>query len=153
MNYIVKNSKKYGKNVSRGKYCPRFNLRYQAEANTVRAFFYAIKQRQILSALSSTLSSRGKYCPRFLLRCQAEANTVRAFFFAINQRQILSTLSFTLSSRGKYWPRFLLRCQAEANTGRAFFFPSSSESCRWAPPGRWSWYLSPRGVSKQTRAK
>jgi hypothetical protein len=73
MDYIVKNSKKYGKNVSRGKYCPRFLSRYQAEANTVRVFFSVIKQRQTLAALSFTLSSRGKYWLRFLLRYQAEA--------------------------------------------------------------------------------
>ncbi len=40
---------------SRGKYCPRFLLRYQVEANTARAFFYTIKQRQILAEHSAFL--------------------------------------------------------------------------------------------------
>ncbi len=39
----------------RGKYWPRFLLHFQPEANTVRAFFYGIKQRQILAAHSSFL--------------------------------------------------------------------------------------------------
>jgi hypothetical protein len=55
MDYIIITSKKYGKNESRGKYWPRFLLRYLPEANTVRALFYAIKQRQILAAHSSFL--------------------------------------------------------------------------------------------------
>jgi hypothetical protein len=55
----------------------------QAKANTVRAFFYAIKQRQILAALSFTLSSLGKNCPRILFPLSRRGNTGRAFFFII----------------------------------------------------------------------
>ncbi len=92
-------------------YRPSILLRYQAEANTGRAFFYAIKQRQILDALSFTLSSRGKYC--------------YTLSFSLSSRgKYCFALSFTPSSRGKYWPRILFCCQAEAFTFTvcAFFY-------------------------------
>jgi hypothetical protein len=94
MDYIMKNSKKYGMNASRGKYCPRFLFCDQAEANFGCAFFFLFQAEAVQAEHSFTLSSRG--------------STGRAFFYAIKQRQILAALSFKLSSRGKYWPRILL---------------------------------------------
>ncbi len=43
--------------------------------------FSAIKQRQILAALSFTLSSLGKNCPRILFPLSRRGNTGPAFFF------------------------------------------------------------------------
>jgi hypothetical protein len=125
----------FGVNLKkRSKFCPRFLFRQEAEANIGRAFFsrfqeeavqaqhsfccqveantaifYAIMQRQILAALSFTLSSRGRI-------------TGQVFFSVVKKRQILAALSFSSFKQRQYRPSILLRYHAEAITVRAFFY-------------------------------
>ncbi len=119
---------------SRGRYWPRFLLRYQAQAKTVRAFFFRFQDEAIQAERFFLLLFFWGFFSYYIQHCFVcrPSDSPVPTDAGIEPRTV-ATGALAVSycpAKTNTISRFLVWHQAETNTGRAFFFPSSSESCR-----------------------